>query len=82
MLNMNRAIRRARTLNAVKRQCKMSNRNKNEAPGKYKKRKALDCGNPQCHVCHLDKILGVPDCQRVKFDISDKEQITEYRRDA
>jgi len=23
--------------------------------GRYRKRKAMDCGNPQCGVCHSDK---------------------------
>ena len=27
----------------------------NKPLGKYRKRKGLDCGNPQCHLCHCDK---------------------------
>lgn len=23
--------------------------------GRFRKKKALDCGNPQCHLCHSDK---------------------------
>lgn len=24
-------------------------------PNEYRKHKALDCGNPRCHLCHSDK---------------------------
>jgi len=27
----------------------------NDQVGRFRKRKALDCGNPQCYICHSDK---------------------------
>ncbi|MEW6211279.1 MAG: hypothetical protein AB1631_23135 [Acidobacteriota bacterium] len=28
--------------------------------GRFRKKKALDCGRSRCLVCHFDKVLGIP----------------------
>ena len=34
--------------------------------GRYRKRHAMDCGNPQCHLCHSDKF---PKRQRTRAEL-------------
>jgi hypothetical protein len=47
--------------------------------GRYRKRHALDCGNPHCGCCHSDKYpkRGLTD-QEVRANISYQEQVKEY----
>jgi hypothetical protein len=28
--------------------------------GRFRKKKALDCGKAKCFLCHYEKILGIP----------------------
>lgn len=49
---MNRAERRSRTKNFIARQVKLAKRfGLKIIPGKFRKRHALDCGNPKCAIC-------------------------------
>lgn len=50
---MERSERRARTARAVERQLKIARLHKliGVIKGKFKKKKAMDCGNPRCVVC-------------------------------
>lgn len=41
--------------------------------GRYRKRKALDCGNPRCGVCHSDKFP--------KRDLTPQERRAEITKD-
>jgi hypothetical protein len=38
--------------------------------GRFRKRKALDCGRPRCLICHYDKVLKI---------LSFKDRIREHR---
>ena len=42
--------------------------------GRYRKQDAYDCGNPQCGICHYDKVHGIKAPKDIKADISFKEQ--------
>ncbi len=50
---MGRSDRRARSLRAIKRQLRLAKLHKllNIIPGKFRKKHALDCGNPRCLIC-------------------------------
>lgn len=50
---MGRGDRRAKSLHAIKRQLKIALLHglTKITPGKFRKRHALDCGNPRCLVC-------------------------------
>lgn len=49
---MKRAERRAKTKRFIKRQLKIAKRfGLKLTPGKFKKKHALDCGNPKCLIC-------------------------------
>ena len=50
---MGRSDRRARSLRAIKRQLRLAKLRglTNIIPGKFRKRHALDCGNPRCMIC-------------------------------
>jgi hypothetical protein len=54
MKNKNRAIRRQKSLNYIKKQLKIASLNGQEPfkPfGYFKKRAAMDCGKPKCGLC-------------------------------
>lgn len=66
---MGRGDRRARTARAIKRQLRLAKRfGLKLVPGKFKKKHALDCGNPKCLIC------GNP--RKLWKQIPIKEQIT------
>jgi len=50
---MERSERRARTARAIKRQVKLALLHglTKITPGKFRKKHALDCGNPRCMIC-------------------------------
>lgn len=66
---MKRAERRAKTERFIKRQLRLAKRfGLKLVPGKFKKKHALDCGNPKCLIC------GNP--RKLWKQIPIKEQIT------
>ncbi len=46
-----------------------------EQPGRFRKRRALDCGRPRCQLCHFDKIHGIKGRQEIRADIRFLEQL-------
>jgi hypothetical protein len=36
-------------------------------PGRFRKRKPLDCGRARCQVCHCDKLFGHQHVSRQRF---------------
>ena len=50
---MGRSDRRARSARAIKRQLRLAKLHKltKIIPGKFRKKHALDCGNPRCLIC-------------------------------
>lgn len=50
---------------------------KDHEVGRFRKKDAYDCGDPQCFVCHSDKVGKMKDIQILKSDISFKEQLEE-----
>lgn len=49
--------------------------------GRYRKRKAFDCGNPQCYICHSDKFPKRDDThQEVTNKLTFKEQLKEFNK--
>ena len=50
---------------------------KNKSVGCFRKRKAMDCGNSRCYLCHYDKIVGIPNRQQMAADIELNEQLNE-----
>lgn len=67
---MGRADRLSRTARAIKRQLRLAKLHKltDLIPGKFRKKHALDCGNPRCLIC------GNP--RKLWKSIPIKEQIT------
>jgi hypothetical protein len=66
-----------------RRQCKTDARWGRSRPlGCYRKRHALDCGNPHCGVCHNDKFpkRGLSD-QEVRANVSWKEQMKDFKKE-
>lgn len=54
MKNTNRALRRQKTFNHVKKQQKIAQlhgQNTSHPLGYYKKKSAMDCGRPKCGIC-------------------------------
>ena len=43
--------------------------------GRYRKRHALDCGKPQCKLCHSSKIWDIKTHKQVKADTDFKDQL-------
>lgn len=49
---MKRAERRAKTANFIAKQIRIAKRfGLKIIPGKFRKKHALDCGNPRCSIC-------------------------------
>jgi hypothetical protein len=46
--------------------------------GRFRKKKAFDCGNPRCLVCHFEKVFGIPSrkdrIRRLRF----KDSLADY----
>ena len=67
-----RASRRSRTENAIEKQKRIAKslgmNHVLEQPHRLAKHHALDCGNPQCLVCHSEKVFGKPSFQEKKFN--------------
>lgn len=67
-----RATRRSRTEFAIKKQIRIAKTAWNaehllKQPHRFAKRHALDCGNPECLVCHSEKVFHKPTLQEKKF---------------
>lgn len=67
-----KAKRLQRTANAIKKQLRIAKNAWNaehllKQPHRFAKRHALDCGNPECLVCHADKVFRKPTLQEKKF---------------
>ena len=74
-----RAKRLQRTSNAIKKQLRIAKafgmNHIFKQPHRLAKHHALDCGNPQCFVCHSDKIFHKRTLQEKKFLESYKQTI-------
>jgi len=72
-----KAKRIQRTQNAIKKQVRiakaMGMNHVLEQPHRLAKHHALDCGNPECLVCHSEKIFHKPSLQELKFNESHKD---------
>ena len=72
-----KAKRIQRTQNAIKKQVRiakaMGMNHVLEQPHRLAKHHALDCGNPECLVCHSDKVFQKPTLQELKFNESHKD---------
>ena len=72
-----KAKRIHRTQNAIKKQVRiakaMGMNHVLEQPHRLAKHHALDCGNPECLVCHSEKIFHKPSLQELKFNESHKD---------
>lgn len=66
-----RAKRLQRTSNAIKKQVRiakaMGMNHVLKQPHRLAKHHALDCGNPECLVCHSEKVFRKPTLQEKKF---------------
>lgn len=66
-----RAKRLQRTSNAIKKQLRIAKafgmKHILKQPHRLAKHHALDCGNPECLVCHSDKVFRKPTLQEKKF---------------
>lgn len=72
-----KAKRLQRTSNAIKKQMRIAKNSWNaehllKQPHRFAKRHALDCGNPECLVCHSDKVFRKPTLQEKKFNEAHK----------
>lgn len=71
-----RATRLQRTANAIKKQVRiakaMGQHHMLEQPHRLAKQHALDCGNPECLVCHSEKVFHKPTLQERKFNEAHK----------
>lgn len=60
-----------RTTNAIKKQLRIAKafgmNHILKQPHRLAKHHALDCGNPECLVCHFDKVFRKPTLQEKKF---------------
>ena len=73
-----RAARRYRTETAIKKQVRIAKNTWNadhllKQPHRFAKQHALDCGNPECIVCHSEKVFGKPTLQERKFNQGNKD---------
>lgn len=66
-----KAKRLQRTANAIKKQLRiaksMGMNHVLAQPHRLAKHHALDCGNPECLVCHSEKVFRKPTIQERKF---------------
>ena len=66
-----KAKRLQRTANAIKKQLRIAKAfgmdHILKQPHRLAKHHALDCGNPECLVCHSDKVFQKPTLQEMKF---------------
>lgn len=66
-----KAKRLQRTANAIKKQLRIAKafgmNHVLKQPHRLAKHHALDCGNPECLVCHSDKVFHKPTLQERKF---------------
>lgn len=66
-----KAKRLQRTSNAIKKQLRIAKafgmKHLLKQPHRLAKHHALDCGNPECLVCHSEKIFRKPTLQEKKF---------------
>jgi hypothetical protein len=46
-----------------------------DQPGRYAKRHPYDCGNPECLVCHGEKVLGMEKLEDKVIEDSYKDQV-------
>ena len=46
--------------------------------GRFRKVKALDCGNPDCLVCHYGKVFSIPTYKDRLQDLKYKDSLAEY----
>lgn len=71
-----KAKRLHRTANAIKKQVRiaksMGQHHMLEQPHRLAKHHALDCGNPECLVCHSEKVFRKPTMQERKFNEAHK----------
>lgn len=72
-----KAKRLQRTANAIKKQVRIAKNTWNaehllKQPHRFAKQHALDCGNPECIVCHSEKVFGKPTLQERKFNQGNK----------
>ena len=74
-----KAKRLQRTANAIKKQLRIAkqstwhNPKLLEQPHRLAKHHALDCGNPECLVCHSEKVFRKPTVQEKKFIQGNKD---------
>jgi len=73
-----KAKRLQRTANAIKKQVRiakaMGMNHVLEQPHRLAKHHALDCGNPECLVCHSEKVFHKPTLQKRKFIEAHKDE--------
>lgn len=66
-----KAKRLHRTSNAIKKQLRIAKafgmNHILKQPHRLAKHHALDCGNPECLVCHSEKVFRKPTLQEKKF---------------
>ena len=66
-----KAKRLQRTSNAIKKQLRIAKAmgmdHALSQPHRLAKHHALDCGNPECLVCHSEKVFRKPTLQEKKF---------------
>lgn len=75
--------RLAKTANAIKKQLNIAKTAWNaehllKHPHRFAKHHALDCGNPECLVCHSEKIFRKPTLQERKFVEAHKGTHNDY----
>jgi hypothetical protein len=72
-----KAKRLQRTSNAIKKQLRIAKAfgmtHILKQPHRLAKHHALDCGNPECLVCHSDKVFNKPSLQERKFNQGNKD---------
>ena len=73
-----KAKRLQRTANAIKKQVRIAKNTWNadhllKQPHRFAKQHALDCGNPECLVCHSEKVFRKPTLQERKFNLGNKD---------
>ena len=73
-----RATRLHRTSNAIKKQIRIAKSmgitHVLNQPHRLAKHHALDCGNPECLVCHSEKVFNKPTLQERKFIEANKDE--------
>ena len=46
-----------------------------DQPGRYAKRHPYDCGNPECLVCHSEKVFDEKTVEDLRVEDSYKDQV-------